>query len=296
MTIRAASILLVAAAARFGCDGTPDANPDAAQIADGSVDSSLLNWSCDPACNDGIDCTRDVCHPVIGTSPLAGECVYEPLNSLCDDGSECTFNTCNPGSGCETADAPDDTPCSTDGGSVCRQGKCVVPCTDATDCPDDLCTATAPTCDPLLGCQWGSTVVRCEGEDDGVACTEYGCDPATGECAHLPRDSLCDDGNECTADVCHPEHGCLTSILDCPTPCNGGAGVCNGGFCLLGCATDDHCDDSIACTVDTCDACNSGACLFEPDHAQCDDGDPCTTGMCDLAAGCLFEPIPDCLP
>jgi hypothetical protein len=48
------------------------------------------------------------------------------------------------------------------------------------------------------------------------------------------------------------------------------------------------CDDSNACTQDTCDAA-TGQCS----HAtiSCDDNDPCTVDACDSAAGCSYTPM-----
>jgi hypothetical protein len=279
--------------ASVGCDRAPEAGPDA------SPDAPMSTFPCMPPCDDGIDCTDDTCLLISWTDPPQGRCVHEPRHAPCDDGNECTVNTCSASSGCETSNVPDDTPCGSRGDAVCRQGICIVPCTEDADCPEDLCTAGPPTCDPLLGCQWGATLVHCEGEDDGVACTEYACDPATGECAHLLRHSRCDDGNDCTIGTCDPALGCQTSsYLECPTPCAGGSGICMAGTCIpIPCSADSECDDGIACTIDTCvDPCTYPPCSHEPDHSQCDDGDPCTTGTCDPAVGCRFDPIPDCTP
>src|SRR6185436_3785486 len=60
--------------------------------------------------------------------------------------------------------------------------------------------------------------------DDGNACTDDSCDPASG-CVHTPH--VCDDGNRCTDDSCNPAAGCVH--------------------------TPHNCDDSNPCTTDTCD-------------------------------------------
>ena len=41
------------------------------------------------------------------------------------------------------------------------------------------------------------------------------------------------------------------------------------------------CDDSDACTVDSC---SGGACFNDP--IDCDDGDPCSVDSCDSGSGC----------
>jgi len=69
-------------------------------------------------------------------------------------------------------------------------GACVftpVSCDDGDACTDD-------TCDPATGCR--SEAVTC---DDGDACTSDTCDPVTG-CSSTPMD--CDDGDACTVDHC----------------------------------------------------------------------------------------------
>jgi len=58
-----------------------------------------------------------------------------------------------------------------------------------------------------------------------------------------------------------------------------------------------HCNDSIACTTDTCDP-NSGNCTFTVDTTFCADANPCVTWVCDPKAnatavptGCISTPV-----
>ena len=45
------------------------------------------------ACDDGVDCTGDIC--------VGGEgCAFVPDNTACDDDNECTVDTCDPEDGC----------------------------------------------------------------------------------------------------------------------------------------------------------------------------------------------------
>lgn len=55
------------------------------------------------------------------------------------------------------------------------------------------------------------------------------------------------------------------------------------------CFVDVDCDDSDACTIDTCTP--SRECTYEP--VNCDDDDACTDDSCDSLTGCVHEPI-DC--
>jgi hypothetical protein len=55
------------------------------------------------------------------------------------------------------------------------------------------------------------------------------------------------------------------------------------------CATDDYCDDEVACTEDRCER---GMCRNLPRDERCDDGVACTRDVCDqTAGGCV--PVPD---
>jgi hypothetical protein len=63
------------------------------------------------------------------------------------------------------------------------------------------------------------------------------------------------------------------------------------------CATNDDCDDGIACTIDFCDPAtrtcmHKGDCCFS--IADCDDSDPCTIDICDSVANkCSYREM-DC--
>jgi hypothetical protein len=105
--------------------------------------------------------------------------------------------------------------------------------------------------------------------DDGDACTDDACDPATGECVFTPNID-CDDGDACTDDSCDPATGLCVN-----TP-------------------NVDCDDGDACTDDSCDPA-TGLCVNTP-NIDCDDGDVCTDDSCDPATGeCVSVPA-DPLP
>ena len=137
---------------------------------------------------------------------------------------------------------------------------------------------------------------ECNGLDDD-------CDGDTDEPYDLSVDpplSICADGNDCTADTCAGEEGCLYDTL-------------NEGECVDGdvCTVGDHCengacvglpivcDDSNECTDDSCDG--LGGCNNEPNIAECDDDDPCTVadqckdGVCQgFAIACDCYKDADC--
>jgi len=233
-------------------------------------------------CDDGNACTTDGCD-------AAGACTHEavvgcePCGALadCDDGDHCTSDTCDAGAcrhetlpDCYCTDAAscdDENPCTED---VCDDGTrhCAhTTLTDGAPCgtAPDLCHE-APACQQGA-CQAAAAIVC----DDGVACTEDTCDPASG-CRHTPTAdcecttaATCDDDNACTLDSCDAHGHCAYAPAD--------AGV--------------SCDDGSACTTgDTCDA--DGAC-HGGDAVVCVDSDPCTAERCDPASGCVYPDAPD---
>ncbi len=157
-------------------------------------------------------------------------------NADCDDGNDCTDDVCTD-SVCEstdnTADCDDGDACTD--GDVCAGGECAgtaVDCNDKDECTDDACVAgicvnlpadcddgnacTEDSCDPASGCVHDD--VDC---DDNDPCTNESCDDATG-CVFEKTD--CDDADECTKDFCLPGLGCINSPIDqceCPADLNG---------------------------------------------------------------------------
>lgn len=213
-------------------------------------------WSCltDADCDDLVACTIDRCNVATGF------CSNTADDTLCDNGLYCD--------GAESCDASLD----------CRAGT-PVDCGDGVECTLDACDEAIDacghtpshavcdnglycdgqeTCDALLDCQAG-TAVDCS---DGVGCTGDVCNELTNGCDHVPSDALCSDGVYCN-----------------------GAEVCDS---LLGCQTGTpvDCNDSIVCTVDSCNEA-LGACEHLANNLQCDDGLYCNgVESCDPTAGC----------
>lgn len=194
-------------------------------------------------CDDGFACTLDSCTP--GT----GVCFNDPDGNLCDDGNPCTVDMCNTELGCASdplsgAACNDDNPCTLD--DECLAGECVGdwnaaecgcainedcvglddgnPCTGTWYCSNDECVinpSTVVKCPEYAGdCQiWtcnpqSGECVAADAEDafecDGGACMlDAACD--AGACTGEAVD--CDDGDECTEDICDPVTGC-EHVLD----------------------------------------------------------------------------------
>ncbi|MFH1438012.1 MAG: hypothetical protein ABIJ56_20050 [Pseudomonadota bacterium] len=100
--------------------------------------------------------------------------------------------------------------------------------------------------------------------DDGIACTEDLCDPATG-CLNVPVHERCEDGIGCTDNWCDVAAGCMTAPVH------------------------ERCSEGIDCTDDRCDG--DAGCMHTPVHERCDDRTDCTDNWCDPGAGCVFPPV-----
>jgi len=157
------------------------------------------------SCDDGNACTSDTCN-----TATAG-CVHTALS--CSDGNPCTVDGCNAATGCTHGPSTD-----RDHDGIC----------DAVDDSDgdglvdlvDRCPKTpGGHAVDRTGCACGEAGhVSC---DDGDACTDDACDPATAACVHTPRN--CSDGDPCTADTCDPRSGCAHAAQ----PDTDGDGLCD---------------------------------------------------------------------
>ena len=300
------------------------------------VCGSVGNCQSDTDCDDGDACTTDTCTGGVCLTPVPVTCP--------DDGNECTSESCDPQSGCVSAPVPSGTACNGGNGSCNGAGSCVPNnCTGANmDCDgnpangcetntgNDVnnCGGCGNVCQQAHGvcqsdaCQGGAcTLVPNNGVlcDDGNACTVS--DICTGGSC-LGQGVTCpDDGNECTTESCDPQSGCGSEDVAAGTPCNGGAGACDGaGACVANpvCGngvieTGEQCDDGNSVSGDGCSAtCQQENGWTEPSQCattcgdgvvagneQCDDGnnvsgdgcrEDCTAEVCgdgilDLAAG-----------
>ncbi|MFT5430118.1 MAG: hypothetical protein ACI9OJ_000791 [Myxococcota bacterium] len=169
---------------------------------------------------------------------------------------------------------------------------------DNDNVPDDS------DCEPKNPAVFAGATEVCDGQDND-------CDGSTDE-------GLCADSNPCTDDVCGEDGSCLN--LPNQLACDDGdvcttVDVCAASSCVG--ASEQDCDDSNSCTVDSCDPvggcthnanddgtgcedgnfctandqCDDGTC--KPGiTTDCDDGDQCTEDSCE--GGCTFTTINPC--
>jgi hypothetical protein len=129
------------------------------------------------------------------------------------------------------------------------------------------CSAVIDTDPSKLGSQnvTGLSGDTCdESCDDGIDCTVDVCDAMLG-CVHRADATRCDDKVNCTEDICDVKLGCRSQESD--ARCE---------FCAPG----SRCDAKV------------GGCVGATDRRDCDDGNPCTEDSCSVAAMmCVAAPI-----
>ena len=250
------------------------------------------------ACN-GLDddCDSDIDEPY--------DVSVDPPVGICDDGNQCTKDLCLGAAGCslealDGEECKDGDPCTA--ADYCQQGVCAgdpVICEDGNECTDDQCTETG-------GCDHVPNHELC---DDGDPCTVADmCDG--GSCAGTPVTCDCMDDQDCAIleddDVCNGTlfcdqeafpYSCSVvpgSVIACPEP-EGLDAICqqphcapDSGTCSFVPAHEGYpCDDSDLCTVAS--QCLNGACAMGV-TVDCSDGDPCTDDACDPQTGCHKAP------
>ncbi len=285
-------------------DGEPNLGVNACQVC--SPASSQTTWS-QLACDDGNDCTDDVCDPATGCGALSltgPDCADDDpctKDETCLDGACVGLCACTLDAHCEGAieEVP---PCMR---PACINFECYLeidPAAEGEGCEDgDLCT-TGDTCQAGT-CMSGEPVECDTGASADCALSE--CNPSNGQCqvAYAGDGTGCDDGDPCTEDdICDGAGLCGGSAKDCGSftdACNTAA--CVAGVCEKSATPDESCDDLQSCTVgDVCDA--AGVCKGEWDASlegcvcvgdeSCDDALDCTQDTCAVTGECVHEPKP----
>ncbi len=266
------------------------------------------------SCYDNLGCTDDSCSVSKG-------CIHTPNHAACDDGQACTSDICDGTGGCQhgaaTGNCNDGDPCTT--GDSCLNGTCQgtpgsCPCTKNSDCKttkpcvQSVCESgscqiqflTSSLCSDGNACTGsdtctsdGSCVGLSIGCDDGVDCTLDLCDNVLG-CQHLADSLQCADGNSCTQDSCTASDGCTFSPVSSGSCDDGNActteDVCIGGLCY---GNNSVCNKPSACQAATCDP-GTGLCktALAVDGALCDDANPCSAKDTCKSGSCVGQQNP----
>jgi streptogramin lyase len=264
------------------CDDGVSCTDDSCDVEEGCVFAPQVGL-----CDDGIDCTVDVCDVETGCDHVAdprqcaegqlcrpgdGGCIDPPPcdgvdDPRCDDGQDCTADRCD-----------------------LETGQCVY-AADHGACSDGRFCNGEEQCGPFVGCVQ-SFGPAC---DDGLVCTVDRCDEDADRCERTPDDRLCSDGVFCNgAEVCSLEDKqCIPGVA--PT-CDDGAD-CTADLCdaeldaCINTPDDAACDDAMWCNgAERClvrEGCVDGV---APD---CDDDDVCTLDICDEENDRCVHPIPE---
>lgn len=266
-----------------GCQNVPNSAP----CSDGNGCTTVDVCSggfCNPGppivCNDFNDCTDDSCSPVSG-------CVYDPNDDLCDDGNACTTGdqcAATVCSGIDTSaiDCNDGNPCTNDSCNPltgCAYVFNTSPCSDGNAC------TTNDTCNGAGVCMGGSAPVC----NDGNLCTDDSCVPATG-CLFVNNAATCNDGNACTINDACSGGACIGGpAMACNdnNPCTDDA--CDSGSGCVYVNNTAPCSDLSVCT--TVDVCIGGSCVGST-PLNCNDSNACTTDSCDPTLGCQYGNVP----
>ena len=270
------------------------------------------------SCDDGIECTLDVCVPLEGQG-----CAHHPLGHMCEGNGACAAASCKVGEGCivtpKEGSCDDGDLCTRD--DQCVEGECQGTALEPLDDCDDNNECTLDTCDSQTGCQHEPWEGACDLSLEWLAghCADGLCVPDSvtavvcqnnDNCLLLENDNPCDGTficgesghcefsaasipdcsgattTNCQANVCQPDTGqCAPVPANEGLPCSDEdacttGDVCQAGDCLPG-AVSLSCWDDNQCTEDSCSP--DVGCVFTVKDGSCDDGNPCSTA--DLCAG-----------
>jgi hypothetical protein len=274
----------------LGMVGCAGGGPDG--VADGkateATEATELTEGTDPECESGDAVCAGGSLQTCGGDGTFGAPVDCGLPGCNVDGDAC--NDCVPDD--VVCDGDDRVVCGSDG-QVASTLPCVISCVDA-----DGVGGVAAVCE--------SPCVNNEDCDDENACTADSCspDPLSGELTCLwiaDPDAKPDDGLGCTVDSCQ---GTVAVHLPDAAACNDSV-ACTDDSCVPGAigadddgcvhvAVDATCDDGVACTAESCDP--DAGCVVVKDDGACGDGVGCTVDRCDPDGpgagldGCAHDP------
>lgn len=185
---------------------------DNACVTDGVCDDGIC-VGLPVTCDDGADCTRDVCHAELG-------CESVPDDAACDDLEPCTVEICT-AHGCEETVLQDGAVCGElgcEGIPLCASGACTMQLLDWNEigppwpegCDVDECSAGLDACGTGTACVNTFGAYTCE------------CVPAFCEQVTCARVSSCEDGR-CVSEI-YPQYA--PALEDCPVE-----PICDSGWC-----------------------------------------------------------------
>ena len=161
-------------------------------------------------------------------------------------------------------------------GSVLAIACALVGCekTEIEDPPDTHIDVTQTQCDYDQMCEGTVETANCQ----VARCVQGTCQAVP---AHLWSECSLDGLGDCERGGCNSAGECVAISAEDGTACrNDEWNLCTGYSCESGVCSSKallECDDTNACTDDTCDA-SAGGCVHTNNTGACDDGNPCTGG------------------
>ena len=184
---------------------------------------AVCTATCNPApgkqcgdCNDGNGAvhpnTLEVCN---GIDDNCDTVIDNGQAALCDDGNVCTTDACGGAAGCTHVN----------NSLSCNDGNA---CTQADTCQGGACAGSNPVvctaldqCHNVGVCNTGTGVCSNPAKPNGTACNDGNActlnEACSGGICGGGTARSCDDAQACTADVCDPAIGCLTSVTNLDT-------------------------------------------------------------------------------
>lgn len=315
------ALVAVESASAQSCTTNADCNDGIFCTKDICAFNSCTHGHDNGQCNDGLFCTGvEFCNTVTdacasGTPP---SCAPGFFCSLildgcveCDNNAQCSdLVFCNGVEVCNSGLCQDGTPPSCPG-DECTPGFCnaqtdqcdVVdpPCNDNSLCTDDICVEGVGCNNPSnfpngFCCNPGNgNLIQI---DDSNPCTLDSCNAQNGQVTHTP--APCSDNNACTInDQCVGGNTCVgtnVSTISCTKDSDCPKGVCSSvtGTCkCTPCSSAAQCNDSVACTTDTCNT-TAGTCVNTANDGSCSAALFCNQQFCNRETGCVARPF--CTP
>lgn len=131
--------------------------------------------------------------------------------------------------------------------------------------------------------------------DDHQGCTIDTFDPTSGTCGHQPREGDCDDGSACTTDDRCSGGACLGLAVRCDDGVDCTDDLCDPNRGCVQAPVDTRCADDDPCSIDRCttDGCENPP---APDGYPCGEVVSCQTAELCLLHQCVEVPIPEGAP
>lgn len=149
-----------------------------------------------------------------------------------------------------------------------------------------MCLGCSPSETP--GIDTSTQADATDSEDMTIDSSDMGPDTSPATCTSHAE---CDDGIDCTEDLCTVAGTCTHNPDDGECAAGEHCSITDG--CITGCSTDADCDDGQWCNGE--ENCFGTTCVPSSTPRSCDDGNPCTIDYCNEDTdSCDYDLYPEC--